>query len=190
MGGRRRRKFEVFLRHYFKKEIANATSWIKVGLVSARSSILLNGSPTSEFSLQKSFETRGPHIAFVLHNYIVMEGLNIALRDGFAANMFRGVKVGSFGIRLSHLFYADDIIIMSNLNQKDMDNIIRILNVFYIASDLKININKSNLYGVWVSSSVVDRMAAGTGCAAGSSLFLILVCLQVRIWAALSIGMN
>ncbi|GKC54112.1 reverse transcriptase domain, reverse transcriptase zinc-binding domain protein [Tanacetum coccineum] len=46
-----------------------------------------------------------------------------------------------------------------------------ILNVFYIASDLKININKSNLYGVRVSSSKVDRMAAGIGCASGSFPF-------------------
>ncbi|GJZ67405.1 hypothetical protein Tco_0630645 [Tanacetum coccineum] len=49
-----------------------------------------------------------------------------------------------------------------------MDNIIRILNVFYLASGLKINISKSNLYGVGVSSNEVDRMAAGTGCSASN----------------------
>ncbi|GKB74241.1 RNA-directed DNA polymerase, eukaryota, reverse transcriptase zinc-binding domain protein [Tanacetum coccineum] len=43
-----------------------------------------------------------------------------------------------------------------------MDNIIRILNVFYIASGLKININKSNLYGVGVSSTEVGQMVAGS----------------------------
>ncbi|GKE07879.1 hypothetical protein Tco_1411430 [Tanacetum coccineum] len=44
-----------------------------------------------------------------------------------------------------------------------MENIIRILNVFYLASGLKINISKSNLNGVGVSSDEVDRMASGIG---------------------------
>nr|GEX46999.1 RNA-directed DNA polymerase, eukaryota, reverse transcriptase zinc-binding domain protein [Tanacetum cinerariifolium] len=37
--------------------------------------------------------------------------------------------------------------------------------------DLKININKSNLYGVGISSSVIDRMTTGTCCVAGSFPF-------------------
>ncbi|GJX07656.1 RNA-directed DNA polymerase, eukaryota, reverse transcriptase zinc-binding domain protein [Tanacetum coccineum] len=91
-------------------------------------------------------------------------GLHIALKDGLSSNMFRGVNVGSPGIRLSHLFYADDVIIFSDWNQHDMDNIIRILNIFYLASGLRININKSNLYRVGVSHSEVEAMAAGSGC--------------------------
>nr|GFB54775.1 RNA-directed DNA polymerase, eukaryota, reverse transcriptase zinc-binding domain protein [Tanacetum cinerariifolium] len=86
---------------------------------------------------------------------MVMEGLNIMLKDGLAANLFCGVKIGSPCFHLSHLFYADDVIIFSKRNQCDMDNIIRILDVFYLASSLKININKSNLYGVGVSSEDV-----------------------------------
>ncbi|GJX81016.1 RNA-directed DNA polymerase, eukaryota, reverse transcriptase zinc-binding domain protein [Tanacetum coccineum] len=56
-------------------------------------------------------------------------------------------------------------------NQSDMENIIRILNVFYIASGLKINIHKSNVFGVGVSSSEIVSMAACTGCEAGSLPF-------------------
>nr|GEV07422.1 hypothetical protein [Tanacetum cinerariifolium] len=69
------------------------------------------------------------------------------------------------------IFYAGDVIIIFDWNQNDMDNIIQILNVFYIAFDLKININKSNLYGVGISSSEIDRMTAGTCCVAGSFPF-------------------
>ncbi|GJV58469.1 RNA-directed DNA polymerase, eukaryota, reverse transcriptase zinc-binding domain protein, partial [Tanacetum coccineum] len=49
-------------------------------------------------------------------------------------------------------------------NQNGMDNIIRILNAFHLASGLKININKSNLYGAGVPSSKVARIVAGTRC--------------------------
>ncbi|GKB15680.1 putative RNA-directed DNA polymerase, eukaryota, reverse transcriptase zinc-binding domain protein, partial [Tanacetum coccineum] len=136
--------------------------WIKSGLVSSRASILVNGSPTSEFSLKRGLRQGDPLSPFLF--IIIMEGLHIAFKDGLSSNMFRGVNVGSPGIRLSHLFYADDVIIFSDWNQHHMDNIIHILNIFYLASGLRININKSNLYGVGVSHSEVETMAAGFGC--------------------------
>nr|GEX48317.1 RNA-directed DNA polymerase, eukaryota, reverse transcriptase zinc-binding domain protein [Tanacetum cinerariifolium] len=94
----------------------------------------------------------------------------MALNDGIASNMFHGVRIGS-NIHLSHLFYADDVIIFSDWNQNDMKNITRILNIFYIASGLKINFHKSNVFGVGVSNSEVVSMAACTGCEAGSFPF-------------------
>ncbi|GKA44592.1 hypothetical protein Tco_0737316 [Tanacetum coccineum] len=42
-------------------------------------------------------------------------------------------------------------------NAKDMDNIIRVLHVFYLASGLKINIHKSNIYGIGVNKDEVFR---------------------------------
>ncbi|GKB00904.1 putative RNA-directed DNA polymerase, eukaryota, reverse transcriptase zinc-binding domain protein [Tanacetum coccineum] len=143
--------------------------WIKAGLISSRASILVNGNPTSKFSLKRGLRQGDPLSPFLF--IIVMEGLNIILKDGLAANLFRGVKIGSSSLHLSHLFYADDVIILSEWNQNDMDNIIRILNVFYLASRLKININKSNLYGVGVPSDEIARMAAGTGCSSSSLPF-------------------
>ncbi|GKA12764.1 putative RNA-directed DNA polymerase, eukaryota, reverse transcriptase zinc-binding domain protein, partial [Tanacetum coccineum] len=143
--------------------------WIMAGLKSSRASILVNGSPTSEFSLKRGLRQGDPLSPFLF--IIVMEGLHIALKDGLTANLFQGVKIGSSEIRLSHLFYADDVIILSEWNQCDMDNIIRILNVFYLASGLKINISKSNLYGVGVSSDDIESMAAGTGCSASNLPF-------------------
>ena len=44
-------------------------------------------------------------------------------------------------------------------------------NVFYLASGLKINILKSNLYGAGVSSTKIGRIVAGTGCSASSLPF-------------------
>nr|GFB70270.1 RNA-directed DNA polymerase, eukaryota, reverse transcriptase zinc-binding domain protein [Tanacetum cinerariifolium] len=99
-----------------------------------------------------------------------MEGLHMALNDGIASNMFHGVRNGS-NIHLSHLFYADDVIILSDWNQNDMENITRILNIFYIAFGLKINFHKSNVFGVRVSNSEVVFIAAFTGCEACSFPF-------------------
>ncbi|GKA50964.1 putative RNA-directed DNA polymerase, eukaryota, reverse transcriptase zinc-binding domain protein [Tanacetum coccineum] len=160
-----------FLDHVMERLGFSSTwrKWIMAGLKSSRASILVNGSPTSEFSLKRGLRQGDPLSPFLF--IIVMEGLHIALKDGLTANLFQGVKIGSSKIRLSHLFYADDVIILSEWNQCDMDNIIRILNVFYLASGLKINISKSNLYGVGVSSDDIESMAAGTGCSASNLPF-------------------
>ncbi|GJU40299.1 hypothetical protein Tco_1193256 [Tanacetum coccineum] len=52
-----------------------------------------------------------------------------------------------------------------------MDNIIRVLHVFYLASGLKINIHKSNIYGIGVNKDEVLSMASNAGCIAGDIPF-------------------
>ncbi|GJZ90403.1 RNA-directed DNA polymerase, eukaryota, reverse transcriptase zinc-binding domain protein [Tanacetum coccineum] len=93
-------------------------NWIKAELASARTSILINGSPTSEFSLKRGLRQGDPLAPFLF--IIVMEGLHMAFNDGLSANMFHGVKVGSPGIHLSHLFYAEYVIILSEWNLNSM----------------------------------------------------------------------
>ncbi|GJT64130.1 putative reverse transcriptase domain-containing protein [Tanacetum coccineum] len=46
--------------------------------------------------------------------------------------------------------------------------------VFYLASCLKINIQKSNIYGIGISDVDVSSMASNSGCALGSFLFTYL----------------
>nr|GEZ35986.1 putative RNA-directed DNA polymerase, eukaryota, reverse transcriptase zinc-binding domain protein [Tanacetum cinerariifolium] len=140
-------------------------NWIKVGLVSSKTSILINGSPTSYFSLKRGLRKGDPLLHFLF--IIVMEGLHMDLNDGLAGNMFHGVKVGSPGIFLSLLFYKKDVIIRSEWNLNAMEYIIRILNIFCIAFRLKINIHKSNVYGVGVSSNEVEIMASYMECEVG-----------------------
>ncbi|GJT89350.1 RNA-directed DNA polymerase, eukaryota, reverse transcriptase zinc-binding domain protein [Tanacetum coccineum] len=60
---------------------------LQAGLSSSRASILVNGSPTSEFSLKRGLRQGDPLSLFLF--IIVMEGLNIMLKDGLAANLFR-----------------------------------------------------------------------------------------------------
>ncbi|GJT10259.1 hypothetical protein Tco_0857301 [Tanacetum coccineum] len=98
---------------------------------------------------------------------ILINGSPEAVGNG----LITGVNIKNSTINVSHLFYADDVIITTDWNAKDMDNIIRVLHVFYLASGLKINIHKSNIYGIGVNKDEVLSMASNAGCIAGDIPF-------------------
>ncbi|GJS34892.1 RNA-directed DNA polymerase, eukaryota [Tanacetum coccineum] len=58
---------------------------------------------------------------------IVMEGLHMDLMEASHSGLICSIKIGSSNITLSHIFYADDVVITSEWSSTDMDNIIRIL---------------------------------------------------------------
>ncbi|GKD04054.1 putative RNA-directed DNA polymerase, eukaryota, reverse transcriptase zinc-binding domain protein [Tanacetum coccineum] len=147
-------------------------SWIRACLHSSRASVLVNGSPTFEFSIKRGLRQGDPLSPFLF--ILVMEGLHCALSAAVSSSLIHGINLGSPDFTISHLFYADDVIITTEWNPGDLDNIIRVLHVFYLASGLKININKSNIYGIDVSEDAVSTMARNSRCAAGSFPFTYL----------------
>ncbi|XP_071734542.1 secreted RxLR effector protein 78-like [Rutidosis leptorrhynchoides] len=83
--------------------------WIKACLSSARTSILVNCSPTSEFSIRSGLRQGDPLSPFLF--IIVIEGLHLALKDAVANNLIKGVSIGLLNI--SHFLFADDVAIIS-----------------------------------------------------------------------------
>ncbi|GJZ61273.1 RNA-directed DNA polymerase, eukaryota, reverse transcriptase zinc-binding domain protein [Tanacetum coccineum] len=67
-------------------------------------------------------------------------------------------------LNLSHLFYADDVIFVGKWNSSNLSTIVNVLKWFYLASGLKINLNKSKLMGVGNSHDVVASAAKSIGC--------------------------
>nr|GEX33126.1 putative RNA-directed DNA polymerase, eukaryota, reverse transcriptase zinc-binding domain protein [Tanacetum cinerariifolium] len=147
-------------------------SWIRACLESSRISILVNGSPTFELSVKRGLRQGDPLSPFLF--IIVMEGLHMALMEASHSRLIRGIKISSLNIILSHIFYADDMVITTEWRSLNMDNIICVLQVFYLASGLKINIHKANVYGVGVSDNKVHSMANNAKCYPGSFLFIYL----------------
>nr|GFD01376.1 putative RNA-directed DNA polymerase, eukaryota, reverse transcriptase zinc-binding domain protein [Tanacetum cinerariifolium] len=147
-------------------------SLVRAYLQSSRASILINGSPTSEFSIKRGLQQVDP-LSLLLF-ILVMEGLHGVMSNTVNSGLIRDIKLGSSDITLSHLFYADDVVITFEWNSGDLDNVIWVLHVFHLASGLKINIHKSNIYDIGVSNEEVSSMASRTGCAAGSFPFTYL----------------
>ncbi|GJZ06469.1 hypothetical protein Tco_0540262 [Tanacetum coccineum] len=72
--------------------------------------------------------------------------------------MFRGISMGP-SLHLSHLFYADDVVFMGHWSDSNIDTIVQVLECFYRALGLRINMNKSKLIGILVVNVIVDQAA-------------------------------
>ncbi|GJS82999.1 putative RNA-directed DNA polymerase, eukaryota, reverse transcriptase zinc-binding domain protein [Tanacetum coccineum] len=136
---------------------------IRACLHSSRASVLVNGIPTSEFSIKRGIRQGDPLSPFLF--ILFMEGLHGALSNAAGLGLIRGVKLESTDIKLSYLIYAYDVIITTDWSACDLTNIIRVLHVFYLALGLRINIHKSNIYGTGVLDYDVSTMASNSGCA-------------------------
>nr|GEV08879.1 RNA-directed DNA polymerase, eukaryota [Tanacetum cinerariifolium] len=114
--------------------------WINGCLGSAYSSVLVNGSPTKEFKIEKGLRQGDPLSPFLF--IIAMEALHVRLEDAKLKNIFEGVKVGSNDIDISHLQFAHDALIMGKWSIDNAKNLCRILRCFHLASGLKPIIDK------------------------------------------------
>ncbi|KAJ0535016.1 putative RNA-directed DNA polymerase [Helianthus annuus] len=131
-------------------------------LASARAAVLVNGSPTFDFQCFKGMRQGDPLSPFLF--LIVMEVLSCCLEKAVAIGAISGVKLPKNGPILSHLLYADDALVIGDWSESSILNVVRVLRGFHICSGLRINLAKSNIYGIGVSASEVESMASLVGC--------------------------
>ncbi|GJU95392.1 RNA-directed DNA polymerase, eukaryota [Tanacetum coccineum] len=136
--------------------------WIQGCLASSRGSVLVNGSPTSEFQFYKGLKQGDPLSPFLF--LLVMESLHLSVQRVVDAGLFRGITICP-SLQLSHLFYADDAVFMGQWSESNINVIVKVLDCFYQASGLRINMNKSKLMGLSVDNDKVVQAAAKIGCA-------------------------
>ncbi|KAM0043465.1 putative RNA-directed DNA polymerase [Helianthus debilis subsp. tardiflorus] len=154
-------------------------SWIFGVLSSAQASVLVNGSPTFEFKSDKGMRQGDPISPFLF--MIVMEALSYLLDKACEVQILKGVHLPEDGPLVPHLFYVDDAFIVGDWCKENMLNMVRILRCFYACSGLKINLGKSDIYGIGIDSSEVDDISVEVGCKSDSLSFKYL---------GLSVGAN
>ncbi|GJV77026.1 RNA-directed DNA polymerase, eukaryota, reverse transcriptase zinc-binding domain protein [Tanacetum coccineum] len=84
-------------------------------------------------------------------------------KNAVSSGLIQRASIEESGFKLSHFFYADDVVIISYWNMQDMNNIVHVLNVFYLTLGLKINVSKSNVYGLGVDQQDIEAMARDIG---------------------------
>ena len=146
--------------------------WIEGCLKSASISVLVNGSPSSEFLPQKGLKQGNP-LAPLLFN-IVAEELNGLMSQAMGKNLFRGFPVGLNKVVINLLPYADDTVFFGEASRENVRVIKAILRTFELVSGLKINFAKSSFGAFGMSEEWKSEAANYLNCSLLSVPFLYL----------------
>nr|GFB33532.1 RNA-directed DNA polymerase, eukaryota [Tanacetum cinerariifolium] len=135
--------------------------WIRGIFSSNMASILINENPSSEFLIFSGLKQGDPLSPFLF--ILVMESLHLSVTRAVNDGIFKGLCItGSSS--LSHTFYADDAVFIGEWSIENLDNLLKILNCFHLASGLCINVNKSHVLAVGVHLDIVRQGALRIGC--------------------------
>lgn len=77
---------------------------------------------------------------------LCMEKLSHLILDSVNQKKWRGLKTSRYGPTISHLFYADDLILFSKAESRDCRAVMDVLNYFCYISGQKVNILKSKCF--------------------------------------------
>nr|GEY66783.1 RNA-directed DNA polymerase, eukaryota [Tanacetum cinerariifolium] len=135
--------------------------WIQSSLRSSRVSILVNGSPTEEFQFYKGLKQGDPLSPFLF--ILIMKSLHLSFQRVVDTGMFTGINL-SPSVNLSHMFYVDDAVFIGHWNDSNINTLVNVLECFYRASGLRINMCKSKIIGVHVEGDLVKHAASKLGC--------------------------
>ncbi|GJZ96309.1 RNA-directed DNA polymerase, eukaryota [Tanacetum coccineum] len=102
-----------------------------------------------------------------------MESFHLSFQRVVDVGMFKGIKL-SQSLSLSHMFYADDAVFVGQWSDGNINTLIPVLDCFYSASGLRINMSKSKIMGVNVEDEKVKYATSKLGCLTLKSPFLYL----------------
>ncbi|GJX14049.1 RNA-directed DNA polymerase, eukaryota [Tanacetum coccineum] len=121
--------------------------WISGCLKSARGSVLVNGSPTSEFQFHKGLKHGDPLSPFLF--ILVMESIHLSFKRVMYAGLFSCIAINN-SLTISNSFYADDAFFVGKWDMSNIKTVVNVLKCFHMASGLKLNIHKSKIMGVGI----------------------------------------
>ncbi|KAK3220120.1 hypothetical protein Dsin_014090 [Dipteronia sinensis] len=115
--------------------------WIRCCISTPAMSILVNGSPTPQFKIERGLR-QGDLLSPFLFN-IVTEGLSALMNKATNLGLLQGASVGNNEVHLSHLQFADDTIFFLKPKIESLFNLKRLIRCYELSSGLKINFHKT-----------------------------------------------
>ncbi|KAI0525121.1 hypothetical protein KFK09_004512 [Dendrobium nobile] len=138
-----RKAFDTVSREFLLKRMiqkgfpSRYVGWIKACINNVNFSLVINGALEGYFNTTAGLRQGCPLSPYLF--CIVMDALSNLLDDGD----FRGINVDGFA--LSHLLYADEVLVFGEATVENCIKLANILNVFADTSGLKVNLEKSSI---------------------------------------------
>nr|AIK35195.1 LINE-type retrotransposon LIb DNA [Ipomoea batatas] len=107
-------------------------------------SVLWNGGCLPAFKPGRGLR-QGDPLAPYLFN-IVMERLAYDIQSKVTAGCWKPIKISRGGIGISHLFFADDLMLFGEATERQAKIMIDCLNTFSSTSGLQVNLSKSTIF--------------------------------------------
>ncbi|GAU14347.1 hypothetical protein TSUD_309070 [Trifolium subterraneum] len=133
--------------------------WMSECVCTATASVLVNGSPTDEFPLERGLREGDPLSPFLF--LLAAEGLNVMMSALVQSNLFQGYSIGAENRTVvSHLQFADDTLLLGAKSWANVRALRVVLVLFEKVSGLKVNFHKSMLVGLgWVKKPSIITTA-------------------------------
>jgi len=145
--------------------------WIKECVGTTTTSVLVNGSPTEEFFIERGLQQGDPLSPFLF--LLAAEGLNVLMQAVVGVQLFTGYGVGSTNdVQVTHLQFADDALLIGEKSWLNARSMRDVLLLFEEVSGLKVNFHKSMLTCVNVSESWLSDAALVMNCRNGAIPFV------------------
>ncbi|GJX43860.1 putative RNA-directed DNA polymerase, partial [Tanacetum coccineum] len=146
--------------------------WIHACLSSASISILINGYPSKEFSMERGLRKGDPLSPFLF--LIIAEALQVMMIESCNKGIFKGLFLAKNDTNISLLQYVDNALFFGEWSKTNALCLVHILKCFHDVSGLKINLAKCQLFGIGVPLADVESIARSINCSYSSLTFTYL----------------
>ncbi|GAU37371.1 hypothetical protein TSUD_277450 [Trifolium subterraneum] len=147
---------EVMLKMNFSGVWRN---WIMECVTTATASVLVNGSPTDEFGFERGLRQGDLLSPFLF--LLAAEGLHVMMSALVSNRLFTPFGFGPQNlVSVSHLQFADDTLLVGVQSWANVRTLKAVLILFQSISGLKVNFNKSMLFGINVHDSWLHEAAS------------------------------
>ncbi|XP_058734070.1 uncharacterized protein LOC131605773 [Vicia villosa] len=145
--------------------------WMEMLIFRSSMFVLVNGSPTKEFVVEKGLRQGDPlsSILFVL----VAEGLAGLVKKLFEIGEFKGLDING-SCMVDILQFTDDTLLVGESSWRQVWAIKAVLRAFELVSGLGINYHKSKLIGINVSANFLEAASYVLSCKVEGSVYTFL----------------
>lgn len=135
--------------------------WMEACIFNSSLSILVNGSPMTDFLVEIRLRQGDPLSLFLFT--LVAEGLCILFNSTAASGSFEGYQVGT-GVDVKLLQFTDDTEVVGKGSWNNLRSIKAIFKGFELISGLKVNFHKSKVIGVNLEESFIESTSHFLSC--------------------------